>query len=89
MTITPNSDVMFRRLGERMILIHLHTNEIYDLNQTSARLWELLVEVGEPDAIEARLAGEFDVDAAELRREVAATLATFEENDLITGYGQR
>lgn len=89
MTITPNNDVMFRRLGERMILIHLQTNEIYDLNETSARLWELLVESGEPDAIEAKLAGEFDVDAAELHREVVSTLATLAQNDLITGYDPR
>ena len=89
MTITPNEDVMFRRLGERMILIHLQSNEIFDLNETSARMWELLVETGEPDAVEARLAGEFDVDPADLHREVASTLATLAQNGLITGYDPR
>ncbi len=77
---------MFRRLGDRMVLIHLHTNEIFDLNETSARLWELLAGGGDVSAVETQLGEEFDVDADQLHREVTATLSTLAQNDLITGY---
>lgn len=86
MTVEPNPRVMYRRLADRMVLIHLQTNDIFDLNETSARLWELLAEGSDVPALEAQLAQEFAVDASELHREVAATLATFSKNDLITGY---
>lgn len=86
MTIEPNAHVMYQRLEDRMVLIHLRTNDIFDLNETSARLWELLAHDGEVPAIEAQLAREFEVDAAQLHRETMATLAIFAENDLITGY---
>jgi len=85
-TVAPNAHVMFRRLGDRMVLIHLHTNEIFDLNETSARLWELLAGGGDVAAIETQLRQEFDVDPDQLHREVTATLSTLAQNDLITGY---
>jgi len=89
MTLQADPDVVFRRLGERMVLIQLQTNNIFDLNETSARLWELLVEVGEPAEISARLVAEYDVDPELLRQEITQTLAAFAENDLITGYASR
>lgn len=84
--VEPNPSVMHRRLADRMVLIHLQTNDIFDLSETSARLWELLPHDGDIAALEAQLAQEFEVDAAQLHREVAATLATFSRNDLISGY---
>lgn len=69
-----------------MVLIHLHTNEIFDLNETSARLWELLAEVGDVAAIETQLGQEFEVDAEQLHREVTTTLTALAQLDLITGY---
>lgn len=77
---------MFRRLGDRMVLIHLQTNDIFDLNETSARLWELLVEHRDMDVVQAHLAREFDVDATALQRETRTTLATLAGHDLISGY---
>lgn len=86
MRVEPNEHVMFRRLGDRMILIHLQTNDIFDLNETSARLWELLVEHRDDELAQSQLAREFEVDAIELQRETRATLTTFAGHDLITSY---
>ncbi|HUR73956.1 MAG TPA: PqqD family protein [Sporichthya sp.] len=86
MKITPNEHVTFRRLGDRMVLIHLQTNDIFDLNETSARLWELLGEHGDVEQILTVLAEEFDVDPQQLQRETSATLKEFARWDLIAGY---
>jgi hypothetical protein len=74
-TVRPDKHVVYRRLGDKLVLVHLVTNSIFELNATSARFWELLVEDGEIASIEARMAAEFDVDQATLHDEVAATLA--------------
>lgn len=80
---------MYRRLGDRMVLIHLQTNDIFDLNETATRFWELLSSGGELEPIEAAMAAEFDVDPTVLHREVLTTLSALSERELITGYDPR
>ena len=76
--------VVFRRLGEQMVLVHMGTNQIFELNETATRLWELLAQDGDVVAAEARLGEEYDVDPAELRTEVEATLAMLTTERLVT-----
>jgi hypothetical protein len=40
--LRPEDDVVSRRLEDEVVLVHLRTNRIYKLNETGARLWELL-----------------------------------------------
>jgi hypothetical protein len=77
-----SDDVAFRRLGERMVLIHLTTNQIYELNQTAARLWELLDDV-EISKLEEALLAEFAVDRPTLRREISKTIAELHRERLV------
>lgn len=86
MVVQPNEHVVFKRLGGQMVLVHLKTNAIFELNTTSARFWELLTEDGDISVVEARLAQEYDVEPAMLRREIAATLSVLATEKLITGY---
>lgn len=68
-SMRPSPDVVYRRLGDTAVLVHLGTNEIFELNDSGARLWELLGEGhGLDDAIQT-LVREFDVDEATARRE--------------------
>ena len=65
----PSPDVVYRRLGDTAVLVHLGTNEIYELNESGVRLWELLADgQGFDDAIQT-LVREFDVDETTARRE--------------------
>jgi hypothetical protein len=81
--VRTDPQVVYRRLGDRMFLIHLDTNEIFDLNETSARLWELLAEDGDVEVAESRLLEEYLVDAGQLQDEVRTTLARLEAERLI------
>ena len=69
-----------------MVLVHLKTDEIFELNETSARFWELIAEDGDIASVRVRLGQEFDVDPARLDREVASTLSVLSRERLITGY---
>jgi hypothetical protein len=77
-----SDDVVFRRLGERMVLIQLATNQIYELNHTAARLWELLDDT-EISNLEEALLAEFAVDPASLRREIRATIGELHRERLV------
>ena len=60
------------------------TNQIFELNATGYRVWELLGEGLDRESIGDRLAREFDVDRGELDRDVAALLTRLHNERLIT-----
>lgn len=59
-----------RRIGEETLLINLVTNEVYTLNVTASRYWELLSSGKKSDEIIAVLKEEFEVSDSVLRREI-------------------
>ena len=71
MPLRPNPDVVAQRMGDETVLIHLHTNRIYELNRTGTRFWELLAAGNDPATIRATLLNEFAIDPATLDGEIA------------------
>lgn len=71
----PTVDVVWRRVEDSIILVHLRTNKTYELNRTGGRLWELL-EGGSTygDAL-VTLSTEFDVNDEQLRSEASELIA--------------
>ena len=57
----PNPDVVSRRLGDEVVLVHLKTNRIFSLSPTGARFWELLSDGKSRTEIEAALLQEYEV----------------------------
>ncbi len=79
----PSPNVIGQRLGEDLVLIHLRTNSMYELNCTAARIWELLGEGRSPAQMRACLLEEFDVDGADLDVEVADLLSQLDAENLV------
>lgn len=65
-----NPDVIYRRIGNEMILINLKTEQIYSLNYTAARFCELLLAGMSLKDIEHQLLQEFDVTEKDLHEEI-------------------
>ena len=59
------------------------TNQIYDLNRTGYRVWQLLQEGSEADAICDRLREEFDVDQSVASNELETLLRHLSAEGLI------
>ena len=78
-----NPDVVYRRLGDEVVLVHLRTNQIFALNETGARFWELLSAGRDRDEIETVLLAEFDVSAADLAHEIDELLAALSREDIV------
>ena len=81
--VRPSKDVVSRRVGEEVVLVHLETSQMYSLNPTGARAWELLSEGLDPDTIEQTLSNEFSVDRADAGRELNTLLADLRRENLL------
>ncbi len=86
--LKPNPDVLFQRLGDQMVLLNLRTDRIFELNETAARLWELLVEGRDLRSIEFELAKEFAVGLAELRTEIERMLVSMKDEQFLLAEGR-
>jgi hypothetical protein len=80
-------DALATRVGDEIVLVHTGTDQIYVLNRTGARVWELLCGELDRTEIESRLAGEFDVAPADLAAEVGGLIASLVESRLIIELG--
>jgi hypothetical protein len=79
----PHPDVLARRVGEEVVLVHMGRNEIFALNPTGARLWELLSEGrSRVEAVE-RLKTEFDASDETVEREADRFMALLEREGLL------
>jgi hypothetical protein len=81
--LRPNTEVVSRKLGDRLVVVNLRTNRIYELNSTASRMWELLEAGSNRTEIEETLLGEFDVERSVASAEIDRTLTRFSSEGLI------
>jgi hypothetical protein len=81
--LVPHPSVVSRRVNDEIVLVHLDTNRIYSLNATAAEFWELLVSGSDRAEAEAQLAATFDVEPAELAREVDSCIKQLLDERLV------
>ena len=83
MTFRPSPDVLMRKVGDEFVLVHMGRNQIFSLNPTAARLWELLSEgCSQADAL-ARLTQEFDVNPETAAVDADALLRSLKQEGLL------
>jgi len=82
----PARDVVSRKLGDRMVLVNLRTNHIFELNRTASRMWELLGEGADRAGLEEALLSEFEVEQPRLSQEIDQTLANLSSEGLIVDH---
>ena len=75
--------VVAQPLGTGTVLIHLETNQIYELNRTGRRIWELIAAGLDRAAICARMEEEFDVSPEQAEREIGQLLTLLQAEQLI------
>lgn len=70
----PSAHVLCRQVNDGAVLIHLETNQIYDLNRTGYRIWQLLEAGSDYGAIRQCIEQEFAVDPEVAAQEINALL---------------
>jgi len=81
--LRPSPDVVSRSVGSAAVLIHLGTNRIFELNETGSRIWSLLEQGLDRDAVCAQIHQEFDAPEADARQAVDDLLAELTREQLI------
>ena len=81
--IRPDADVVAQRLGDEIVMVHLRTNQIFVLNRTGARFWELLSNGADIEDAKAKLLAEFDVAEERLDQELEHFIAVLSKEKLI------
>jgi len=81
--VHPDPNVLARRVGDEIVLVHLESNRVFELNRTAAFLWDVLAAGSTRAGLEEQLAREFDVERDELAREIDALLGQFAAERLI------
>ena len=81
--LRPSEDVISRRVGDESVLVHLQSNDMYSLNATGSRAWELLSEGHDPETIEATLSDEYVIDRAQAHRELETLIDDLKRHHLV------
>lgn len=76
-------DALATRVGDEIVLVDLKTDQIYSLNRTAARIWELLCADCDRAEVERRMLEEFDVTPAELAEAIDALVASMTRGGLL------
>lgn len=80
----PNPNVIFRRIGDEVVLFHLESDRFYELNGTAARFWELLNSGNDAGQIREKMLEEFTVTPQQFAAEAADLLNSLQQEDLIS-----
>lgn len=75
--------VMFTLVDGDAVLLNVRTNHYYSLTEVGARLWELLSGGSSLRAAYALILSEYEVEAAQLERDLLDLLTDLVENDLV------
>ena len=81
--VRPDPNVLAKRVDDEIVLVHLETNRIYELNRTASFLWDALAAGTTQAELEDRLALEFAVDPEQLAGEIDELLRRFTSEQLI------
>jgi len=82
----PDPDVLSQRLGDDVLLLHLRTNRIYELNWTAARIWEMVSNDRGLNEILSQMAEEFADNRQQVEDDIRQILHRFREEELLTDY---
>jgi coenzyme PQQ synthesis protein D (PqqD) len=76
--------VITQAVDDALVLLSLESEVYFELDGIGARIWQLLRERGDVDAIVPELLEEYDVEEAKLRRDVSRLITELENAGLLT-----
>lgn len=81
--IQANNEVFFQTIFDEAVILSIANNHYYGLNDLATRVWQLLVEHGDPERVIAAVLEEYEVDEVTLRRDLEVFLSNLEQRGLV------
>ena len=76
-------EALVATLSDGAVLLNLQTKRYFSLNETGTRIWEMVQQTADEEAIVAALLGEYEVEESMARSEVRRILDELIEAQLI------
>jgi hypothetical protein len=86
-TIEVSGEVVSREVGDETMLLDLSSGTYFGLDPVGARFWELLEEGKGPLDARDVLAAEYDVELAQLERDLETLLDALASHGLVSAAG--
>lgn len=81
--VTLSAEVLFQEVGNEAVLLDLKSERYFGLDEVGTRVWQLMQESGELEALFKVLLAEYDVRPERLQADLDDLLARLEEAGLI------
>jgi hypothetical protein len=78
-----SDDVVFRELDGEAVILNLASGIYFGLDRVGTRIWQLIDEHRQLDAVLTRLSGEYDAPAEELERDLLRLASELMEKGLV------
>ena len=75
--------VLFQKLGEEGILLHLDSEEYYELNEVGTRIWELIIEQKDTDGLISGILDEYQTTREDVAEDVQQLLLELSTLNLV------
>jgi antirestriction protein len=84
LVLRPNPEVIAKRIDQNTVLVDIATSNIFELNETGTRIWELLSQELNVEQIVQHLASEFEVEDSQAAEELRTLLSQLRDQGLVT-----
>lgn len=83
-TVSPHPEVITTRLdNQETVLLHLHTQQYYTLNETGTRIWDALAQAQALNEIGQTLEAHYELTLEQARQHVLDLVTTLVEEKLV------
>lgn len=79
--ISPHT--LYRDLHGEAVLLHVETGRYFGLDGVGNRMWQLILELGDLQAVEQKLLSEYDVEPRKLSADLDRFVAQLAERKLV------
>lgn len=83
MTSRIPSTVIYRKLGEEIVMLNLESGLYFGLNQTGSEIWEMYLDGRENEEIVEAMALRYEMSKEQIRLHIGMLLTELKENGLI------
>jgi len=79
-----NKQILFQKLGEEAVILHLESEQYFGLNEIGTRIWEVLKQEGSTEKALPILLEEYNIEEEILRNDIEELIADLVKEKILT-----
>ena len=83
-TIEISSEVLTQEVGGETVILDLKSETYFGLDEVGTRIWQLLVEQEDVQAITATMLNEYDVEEEQVEKDIQNLLTQLDKAGIVT-----